>query len=106
MERAPSAAGQHLSALELHFSPPREIAVIGPSGDPATAALRAAVLEQYAPTTVYAFAESGDDPATDRVPLLAGKDLVAGRPAAYVCESFACKAPVTDPDELRAALAV
>ena len=38
--------------------------MVGPSGDPATAALRAAALERYAPTTVYAFAESGDDPAT------------------------------------------
>jgi uncharacterized protein YyaL (SSP411 family) len=101
LERAPSAVGHLLCALELHFAIPREVAIVG--DDPA---LRAAAFERYAPNTVYAFATASTDPAIERVPLLAGKQLVDGKPAAYVCERFACRAPVTDPEALREALAV
>jgi len=90
MPRAPSAFGWALCALDLHLSPPRELAIVGgPDSEVARAALHA--LDANA---VVAFGP-GDD-----VPLLAGKTLVDGRPAVYVCERFACRAPVTDPDLL------
>jgi uncharacterized protein YyaL (SSP411 family) len=95
LERAPTAVGHLLCALQLHFSPSREVAVVGASEE-----LRKAALEGFQPSTVFAFASE----PTDAVPLLAAKGLVGGRPAAYVCERFACQAPVTSPDELRAAL--
>jgi uncharacterized protein YyaL (SSP411 family) len=63
--------------------------------------LRGAALERFRPNAVYAFAP---EPADD-VPLLAGRGLVDGEPAAYVCERFACQRPVTTAEELRAALA-
>jgi hypothetical protein len=85
--RAPSAFGHALCALDLHFSPPRELALIGP---PDADVVRAA-LAPFDPNAVAAFGPS------DQVPLLQGKDLVDGRPAVYVCENFACRAPLTDP---------
>jgi uncharacterized protein len=99
MERAPTAVGHLLCALDLHLSPPQEVAVLGDSDE-----LRRAALDGFRPNTVYAFASGPGDPALERVPLLAGKSLVDGRPAAYVCENFACRAPLTEPAELREAL--
>ncbi len=84
--QAPAAVGQLLCVLDFHLAPPREIAIVG-SDD----ALRRAVLAEFAPNTVYAFAPGPDD----SVPLLQGKELVDGRAAVYVCERFACQAPVT-----------
>ena len=83
--RAPSGFGHALSALELHFSPPREIAIVGPVDSP----VAKAALEPFQPDTVVAVGPSED------VPLLAGKTLVDGKPAVYVCERFACQAPIT-----------
>ena len=95
LARAPSAFGHMLCALDLHFAPPRELAIVGP---PDSDVARAA-LAPYDPNAVVAFG-----PAED-VPLLAGKDLVDGQPAVYVCERFACRAPVTDAAALAAAAA-
>jgi uncharacterized protein YyaL (SSP411 family) len=90
LPRAPSAFGWALCALDLHLSPPRELAIVGgPDSDVARAALRG-----FDPNSVVAFGPSDD------VPLLEGKTLVEGRPAVYVCERFACRAPATDPSEL------
>ncbi len=87
MSRIPSAFGWALCALDLYLSPPREIAIIG---SPADEVARAA-LAPFDPNAVVAFGPS------EAVPLLAGKVLVDGKPAVYVCERFACQAPVTDP---------
>jgi uncharacterized protein YyaL (SSP411 family) len=85
--RAPLAFGHALSALDLHFSPPREVAIIGP---PDSQVARAA-LRGFDPNAVVAFGPTED------VPLLKGKGFVDGKPAVYVCERFACQAPVTEP---------
>jgi uncharacterized protein YyaL (SSP411 family) len=88
--RAPAAFGWALCALDLHFSQPREIAVVGSPDD----AVARAALAGYDPNAVVAFGPS------EEVPLLQGKGPVHGKPAVYVCERFACSAPVTDPSLL------
>jgi uncharacterized protein YyaL (SSP411 family) len=92
LPRAPHAFGWALCALDLHLATPREIAIVGAPDAP----VARAALAGFDPNSVVAFG-----PAED-VPLLAGKGRVDGRPAVYVCERFACQAPVTDPAELAA----
>jgi uncharacterized protein YyaL (SSP411 family) len=90
MARAPTGFGWALTTLALHFAQPREIAIVGSPEDE----VARAALAPYDPDAVVAFGPSED------VPLLAGKGLVDGKPAVYVCERFACRAPVTDPEAL------
>jgi hypothetical protein len=92
LARAPSAFGHALCGLELHLSPPRELAIAGPSDSP----VARAALAPFEPNTVVAVGPA------DGVPLLEGKGLVHGRPAVYVCQRFTCRAPVTEPAELTA----
>jgi uncharacterized protein len=47
---------------------------------------------------------AGGPEGSDRPELIRERPAVEGKPAAYVCEHFACKAPVTEPKELEAAL--
>jgi uncharacterized protein YyaL (SSP411 family) len=90
MERAPRALAWALCTLDLQLSPPRELAIVGDVGaDVARAALRG-----FEPRTVVAVGPADD------VPLLAGKRLVDGTTAVYVCERFACRAPATRPEQL------
>ena len=85
LPRAPQAFGHALSALDLHFSPPRELAILGS----VESEVARAALEPFDPNTVVAIGPA------EGVPLLEGKGLVDGKPAVYVCENFACHAPVT-----------
>ena len=105
-DRYPRAGGTGLSAAEALLSGPAEIAIVGPDDDPRTADLLRAALHLAPPGAVFALgsgaAVSAAEAAT--VPLLAGRSLVSGAPAAYVCRGFICLAPVTTLDALREAL--
>ncbi|GAB7181233.1 thioredoxin domain-containing protein [Kitasatospora sp. Ki12] len=100
--RAPRFIGWGLAVAEALLDGPREVAVVGAPGDPATGALRRAALLATAPGAVVAVGTPGET----EVPLLADRPLVDGAPTAYVCRHFACDAPTTDPAALAARLGV
>ena len=96
--QAPRFAGWTLAVGEALLAGPVEVAVVGAAGDPGRAVLHRAALGLAAPGAVVVAGEPGA-----AVPLLAGRDLVDSRAAAYVCRGFVCRRPVTDPAALTAA---
>ncbi len=90
----PLAFGHLLQALDFHSAQVREIALVGED----RAELDRVVRSRFRPHVVLAGGEANG------VPLLEGRTPRDGRATAYVCEGFACKAPVTEPDELEALL--
>jgi uncharacterized protein YyaL (SSP411 family) len=98
--RAPLAVAGLAVAMELAIGPMREIAISGDRGDARTGALVEVVQRRFDPLTVLAWGPAGS------VPLLEGRTLVGGAPAAYVCRGFVCQAPATGPSELVAELEV
>jgi uncharacterized protein len=86
----PQAFGHLLQALDFHLAPVQEVALVGDD----TGALARVVRGRFRPHLVLAGG------AADGVPLLQDRPPVDGRPAAYVCERFACQAPVTEPEDL------
>ena len=73
------------------------------AGDAAgVAALAAVVREARRPHIVLA---GGPGEGPTAVALMEQRAPVDGRAAAYVCERFGCRRPVTEPDQLRALLA-
>jgi uncharacterized protein YyaL (SSP411 family) len=104
-ERVPRFAGWSLAAAEAAVAGPLEVAVVGTAGDPARAALEQVARAASSPgTVVVAGPPDADDQAGAVVPLLAGRGLVDGRAAAYVCRGMVCDRPVTDTEALRRAL--
>jgi uncharacterized protein YyaL (SSP411 family) len=92
LARVPHGFGWALCALDLYLSPPREVAIVGAPDAP----VARAALSPFEPNTVVAFGPADD------IPLLAGKTALGAEAAVYVCERFACRAPVTDPAGLAA----
>ena len=104
MARFPQAFGTALVALDHHLADRREVAIVGAPDDERTRALVDAARAGRDPHDALAAGNPDDAQAVAAAPLLAGRTLVEGSPAAYVCRRFACLAPVVTAEELTAAL--
>ncbi|MCW2780256.1 MAG: hypothetical protein JWR35_705 [Marmoricola sp.] len=100
-EASPRFAGWSLAAAEAALDGPVEVAVIGSPDDPSTADLLRAA-RRHAP---YGAVIVVGEPGGTGIPLLEGRGLVDGQPAAYVCRNLVCARPVTTVDHLLTALA-
>jgi uncharacterized protein YyaL (SSP411 family) len=89
-----------LRGLDFQSASVVEVAIVSGNGaDAGAEALIRAVRARYRPHIVLAGTQvSSPSPGASagQVPLLEGRGLLHGSAAAYVCERFACKAPVAD----------
>ena len=95
----PQAVPHLIRAIDFHLSPVREVALVSADGR-GLGDLAAAVRSAHRPHLVLAGGAEG----TGAPELMAGRAAVEGRAAAYVCENFTCRMPVTQPGELAALL--
>ncbi len=94
--QVPRFAGWTLAAAEAVVAGPLEVAVVGTPEERAD--LHRAALGLTSPGAVVIAGDVGLD-----IPLFEQRDLVDGHSAAYVCEGFVCRRPVTDARELASA---
>ncbi len=93
--QVPRFAGWTLAAAEAVLAGPLEIAVVGSREE--RAELHRAALGLTSPGAVVIAGDVGLE-----IPLFEQRDLVDGRAAAYVCEGFVCRQPVTTVEALTA----
>jgi uncharacterized protein len=94
----PSGMPQMLVAVENSLGKPRQIVIAGKKNSPETKALLKEVHRHFLPNTIVILADAnaGQKYLGERNEAVRAMSLVEGKTAAYVCENFTCKAPVTD----------
>jgi uncharacterized protein YyaL (SSP411 family) len=98
----PSAMPQMLVALDFSLSKPRQIVIAGNKDTPETKALLKEVHRHFLPKTILLLADGGEGQkfVAQSNEALSAMTPIEGKAAAYVCQNFTCKAPVTDPKQL------
>jgi uncharacterized protein YyaL (SSP411 family) len=104
LERAPSAAGQSLIALDFLLAPTKEFAIVARPDDGEMRAVLETLASRFLPHKVVAPARVGAGASESLVPLLADRPVKDERATVYVCENRTCQAPVVGVAGLMAAL--
>ncbi len=100
MVQHPQAFGHVLGALDFALSAVKEFAIMGNPSEANSRLLLAVINKRYLPNSVLACADPADSKAIQAIPLLADRPLKEGKATAYVCQNFACLAPVNMAEEL------
>jgi uncharacterized protein YyaL (SSP411 family) len=105
MAEHPAAAGQMLIALDFYLGPATEVAVVGRTSEPDTTRAVHAICRAFRPNQVLAFHDLNARNSPDLIPLLKDKPAVGGAVTVYVCENFACQAPLVGAEAVEKAFA-
>jgi uncharacterized protein YyaL (SSP411 family) len=107
LEKQPFGTAYLLGVLDDYLRGPVEVVVAGERSAADTRALLRAAHAVFVPGKSVLLADPADttDASDGTLPeVLRGKAPAGGRAAAYLCRSFTCSPPITDPAELAAAL--
>jgi uncharacterized protein len=98
----PSGMPQMLVAVENSLGKPRQIVIAGKKDSSETKTLLKEVHRHFLPNTIVILADAseGQKYLGEANEAIRAMSLVEGKSAAYVCENFTCKAPVTGPEKL------
>lgn len=98
MERAPTASGQMLLALDMFLGPTPEIVILGDPTSADIAAVLSELQQRFIPNKVVALRSPSASASIQRSaaldPLFVGKTPLALKPTLFVCENFTCQSPV------------
>ena len=101
IRQAPSALPQMLAAYQYSLEKPVQIVVAGDHQSPQTQELLRVVNRKFIPFKTLIVVDDDTRPALSKIqPFLGTLKPIGGKPAAYVCENFACKLPTSDPKKL------
>ncbi len=101
----PLAFAHLLGALDRFLRPSREIVLIRTPQDPVAQRMQRMLARAYLPDAVLVVASPQEvSTLARRLPLVAHRTLVQGRSALYICHNGVCDLPITDPEQLQAAL--
>ena len=108
----PAAYTHFLMAAVFGLYPTGEIVLAGDSKDTGIQRMISLVHKSFLPqiTVLLNDTDLPEEPAEDQPPIrdlapyVMGQQAVGGKPTAYLCENYACKAPITDFEEFRKAL--
>jgi hypothetical protein len=103
IERSPRSFATALCVVDYLLQSPLELVLVGTPGEPGYETLRKAVGEHFLPNAICAHADP-TKPKQNALPLVLGKTLVDEKAALYVCQNFACNAPIVDAAQLERAL--
>jgi uncharacterized protein YyaL (SSP411 family) len=102
LSQFPSGMPQMVVAVANSLGKPRQIVIAGNRNSSETKALLKEFHRHFLPNAVVTLADGneGQKYLGERNAAIRAMSLVEGKPAAYVCENFTCKTPVTDPKAL------
>jgi uncharacterized protein YyaL (SSP411 family) len=99
MQQYPQAFGEALSAADMLVQGVSEVAIVGNPVKDETKALLNVVREKFSPNVIVALSR---EPVSGEanIPLMSYRTMRNDKPTVYVCRNFACKMPVTTPQEM------